>query len=677
METIIYQGQEIQATRVNYISGAITTSTVDHEGDEDLFRDKAGRYYLRRQLSRLDSEGECRPASGRTLVHRINVNAAILWATTRLNSETLDLRADAAALLMEGRGYIDRNPSHLTTKQRAELANIGAGQGKPPLASPAINVVRHYADGSMAVTLHLKPEPARFVRAACEIDGCSPTTELYDGLRNEVRSALESNRSRDEEIIAAFKDNKPDEEEADERTVVNLRHTDGRLYARVPLEPDLEAMLEEKAREEGTDIGTALLNCLRRQCSLESPEQQAEANTYGVSLSTLEAAARYAATAGRTVDEMIVEWLELAATQDPGEQTQATATIQAAPALADLGDNQGLLRLDPSSRADIQEYSRTQNVSLDEALNKLVLAGVCAKGLEGKTVCLDWEPGEALELAKQYQAESGHEIEHIVNAAVEYALGMIFKNRADSETWDGFAQRVATKATQTFPLIGEPRESVPAAQVSAERYAANLGAVLAFVRATIDEIDPDPANLDVQDAAEPHRYLHILLYQALERFSLLFEVEVNGSMKLPVTAGRAVKSPATVGLDERALALVQRHGEDWGNKVADVVNGTLHFCLEAEEPTREGTTLSDSIDAIAGRRLGLDNWIMEGKPVPASRGRRRAKPNPTDVALVAAAAPEVVEPAPPPAEDDEHLPEEEHIDEPGDGTATPDGKEAQ
>ena len=107
---VLYQGQEIEATLVNYLSGTIPTSTVDAGGDEQLFRDEAGRYYLRRTLSLLadhhedGGEGNI-PASGRTLVHRLNLNAAILWATTRLNSEPLDLRNDAASLLMENRGY--------------------------------------------------------------------------------------------------------------------------------------------------------------------------------------------------------------------------------------------------------------------------------------------------------------------------------------------------------------------------------------------------------------------------------------------------------------------------------------------------------------------------------------------------------------------------------------------
>ncbi len=86
---VLYRGQEIDATLVNYISGDITTKGPDLDGDEDLFRDERGRYYLRRRLSHTSREH----------VHRINLNAAVLWATTRLNCTTLDLCADAADLL--------------------------------------------------------------------------------------------------------------------------------------------------------------------------------------------------------------------------------------------------------------------------------------------------------------------------------------------------------------------------------------------------------------------------------------------------------------------------------------------------------------------------------------------------------------------------------------------------
>lgn len=116
METIIYQGQALQAEKVNYIDGCVPTPTGDHHGEEELFRDEAGRYYLLRRFDYFGTDPDTghwlREASGRTLVHRLNLNAAILWATSRLNSDTMDLRCDAADLLMEGRGYRDPAPTH-------------------------------------------------------------------------------------------------------------------------------------------------------------------------------------------------------------------------------------------------------------------------------------------------------------------------------------------------------------------------------------------------------------------------------------------------------------------------------------------------------------------------------------------------------------------------------------
>lgn len=48
---IIYRGQEVQATLVNYIDGDHTTSTAkDHYGLEQLLRDSAGNYYLRQRV---------------------------------------------------------------------------------------------------------------------------------------------------------------------------------------------------------------------------------------------------------------------------------------------------------------------------------------------------------------------------------------------------------------------------------------------------------------------------------------------------------------------------------------------------------------------------------------------------------------------------------------------------
>ena len=177
METIIYQGQPIEATLVNYISGRVTTSTVDCEGDEELFRDEGGCYYLRRKLTELDSEGERREASRRTLIHRVNVNAAILWATTRLNSNTLDLRCDAAALLMEGHGYTDPHPSHLSAEQRAMVSD-----------PERFAKQREAEAGSGRITVELDDLASAMLRKVCkEGDACRHAGE---NLRDLVNAAV-------------------------------------------------------------------------------------------------------------------------------------------------------------------------------------------------------------------------------------------------------------------------------------------------------------------------------------------------------------------------------------------------------------------------------------------------------------------------------------------------------
>ena len=51
------------------------------------------------------------------------------------------------------------------------------------------STTRRFADGSLAVTLHIQPEPARLVLAACEIDACSPVREVYDRPPKPVRDS--------------------------------------------------------------------------------------------------------------------------------------------------------------------------------------------------------------------------------------------------------------------------------------------------------------------------------------------------------------------------------------------------------------------------------------------------------------------------------------------------------
>ncbi|MBE7157210.1 MAG: hypothetical protein INR62_02020 [Rhodospirillales bacterium] len=125
MGTIIYQGREVTADKVDEIGGYMGSLLgQERNGVDQLWRDEAGRYYLHRQRY---ATGEGLPeytheakAAG-TLwerTHAINVNAAILWALTPRDS---GLRAAAAGLLMEGRGYTDPHPSHLSAEQRALL----------------------------------------------------------------------------------------------------------------------------------------------------------------------------------------------------------------------------------------------------------------------------------------------------------------------------------------------------------------------------------------------------------------------------------------------------------------------------------------------------------------------------------------------------------------------------
>lgn len=175
MKTIIYQGQEVQVQVVNSICGdGITTSTPkEFTGEEELLRDEAGHYYRRQCIDWIDPVGDhlrddLIKASGRTRVHRINLNAAILWATTRLNSVTLDLRADAAELLTEGRGYTDPAPTP-KMRQSVELA-AKANEAAAPLAQdPEADTV--------TVPVTLPRDLYRLILAMGEYDGRASFSE--------------------------------------------------------------------------------------------------------------------------------------------------------------------------------------------------------------------------------------------------------------------------------------------------------------------------------------------------------------------------------------------------------------------------------------------------------------------------------------------------------------------
>ena len=163
---VTYRGREVEARKVNYISGCVPTSSEDLDGDEDLFRDDQGRYYLRRRLAHDKQER----------VHRITPTAAILWATTRINSETLDLRRDAVAALK---------------------------------ASTPTSAVRHSADGSMTLTLHLRPDPARLVRRAAAANEQSELLEIWGCIQSGTVGRIARTHIDQREMEAIFEGNPP------------------------------------------------------------------------------------------------------------------------------------------------------------------------------------------------------------------------------------------------------------------------------------------------------------------------------------------------------------------------------------------------------------------------------------------------------------------------------------
>lgn len=109
-KTITYQGERIQAVHVTEIN------TVHGEGADTLYRDQEGAYFLERDRTFVPADEQpesphVRPGFHR--VHRVNVNAAILWAIG-LAGDHGPLRRDAADLLMQvpGRGgYEDPWPA--------------------------------------------------------------------------------------------------------------------------------------------------------------------------------------------------------------------------------------------------------------------------------------------------------------------------------------------------------------------------------------------------------------------------------------------------------------------------------------------------------------------------------------------------------------------------------------
>ena len=215
-----YGGRQIKATVVHEGAGHYESG---YDTQDALIRTASGEYFLAREIEREVREhtgysGEPKfqlPGEGYWLrVKRLTTRGALLVA---LQHSDAALRADLLDVLPE--------PTRRSTTRR-------------------------FADGSMAVTLHIQPEPARLVLAACEIDACSPVREVYDGLRNEVRAALERGPSRAGEIVTIFDDNAPSEDAPATGHLLRVVNPDGTIHAEAKLNGYLFRDLQARAEME-------------------------------------------------------------------------------------------------------------------------------------------------------------------------------------------------------------------------------------------------------------------------------------------------------------------------------------------------------------------------------------------------------------------------------------------
>jgi hypothetical protein len=213
METIIYQGRQIEAAQIGEINSQTRAPGGGYyEATDTLWRDGSGEYYLRRE------DYDCQ-----SRVHRVSLRGAALFAV-ELGTGSRLLRADLSEALE---------------------------------APESQSASRRFADGSMDIRLRLAPEPARLFRAVCELDERSPVQQLYQAMSECVLGTLHSGgRNQEAEHEAIFDDNAPEEEEAPaaKAMVVDLLHADGSLWTRLELAADEAREIQAIADERGVSF---------------------------------------------------------------------------------------------------------------------------------------------------------------------------------------------------------------------------------------------------------------------------------------------------------------------------------------------------------------------------------------------------------------------------------------
>ena len=186
LETILYRNHLVPVELISEINIAVREQGEKREGNDTLYRDEDGHYYLFRETHAgrfclLQARENPDAHEYRSRVHRISLVAAILWAIRQLgNGNPWNLYVEASELLTA-------DPATGTNTQR-------------------------FADGSMAVTVPFGPEPARLLRAASELDDDTPLGLIYEATHQYVSGMLSRGRDAEIEMDEVFRDNLPDED---------------------------------------------------------------------------------------------------------------------------------------------------------------------------------------------------------------------------------------------------------------------------------------------------------------------------------------------------------------------------------------------------------------------------------------------------------------------------------
>lgn len=209
-----FAGSAVDTTAVHVQNGYYKPG---YRFSQAVCRTDEGGYFLAREISRYDWGTGAEdvpdftlPGNGHWLrVKRLTLRGALLFALEHSGAE---FRTDVLTFL--------------------------------EAAAPA-SAVRHFADGSMAVTLHLKPRTAALLMEACEEDEWTPLTFLHDATRASVAGRLARTSIAQSYIDTVFNDEAPDEEP-------------GKLPGFSDLDEHCQHILSEYVETRGVDARDAL-----------------------------------------------------------------------------------------------------------------------------------------------------------------------------------------------------------------------------------------------------------------------------------------------------------------------------------------------------------------------------------------------------------------------------------